>query len=104
MNTARTFQVCAKTDCSRFDRVGARVRAVASKVAIYVDTLAPAGGLDSTALDSIAKDRKSTRLNSSHQIISYAVFCLKKKKKGIIIKAKPPTLSRTQTPVWRLCF
>src|SRR3990170_7090519 len=27
-------------------------------------------------------DRKSTRLNSSHQIISYAVFCLKKKKKN----------------------
>src|SRR5258708_13311938 len=26
-----------------------------------------------------AEDRKSTRLNSSHQIISYAVFCLKKK-------------------------
>src|SRR5258708_19191227 len=30
----------------------------------------------------IARDRKSTRLNSSHQIISYAVFCLKKKKKN----------------------
>src|SRR5258708_31758608 len=30
-------------------------------------------------------DRKSTRLNSSHQIISYAVFCLKKKKKKINI-------------------
>src|SRR5947208_6660774 len=30
-----------------------------------------------------ATDRKSTRLNSSHQIISYAVFCLKKKKKLI---------------------
>src|SRR5438552_14878511 len=29
-------------------------------------------------------DRKSTRLNSSHQIISYAVFCLKKKKTKII--------------------
>src|SRR5258708_17113832 len=28
-------------------------------------------------------DRKSTRLNSSHQIISYAVFCLKKKKTHI---------------------
>src|SRR5688572_30921316 len=28
-----------------------------------------------------AKDRKSTRLNSSHSQISYAVFCLKKKKK-----------------------
>src|SRR5258708_31066895 len=30
--------------------------------------------------DSVLPDRKSTRLNSSHQIISYAVFCLKKKK------------------------
>src|SRR5258708_24816946 len=29
---------------------------------------------------SYIRDRKSTRLNSSHQIISYAVFCLKKKK------------------------
>src|SRR5947208_4727190 len=31
------------------------------------------------------RDRKSTRLNSSHQIISYAVFCLKKKKKTTTI-------------------
>src|SRR5438552_13598487 len=31
-----------------------------------------------------AKDRKSTRLNSSHQIISYAVFCLKKKRQGFV--------------------
>src|SRR2546426_7853068 len=29
-----------------------------------------------------AQDRKSTRLNSSHLVISYAVFCLKKKKKN----------------------
>src|SRR5258708_37631480 len=29
------------------------------------------------------RDRKSTRLNSSHQIISYAVFCLKKKKNNM---------------------
>src|SRR5258708_8822689 len=34
--------------------------------------------------DTVFLDRKSTRLNSSHQIISYAVFCLKKKKKNII--------------------
>src|SRR5258705_9098072 len=33
------------------------------------------------ALESIRIDRKSTRLNSSHLGISYAVFCLKKKKK-----------------------
>src|SRR5256885_11964064 len=31
-------------------------------------------------VDEINKDRKSTRLNSSHLVISYAVFCLKKKK------------------------
>src|SRR5258708_8770396 len=31
-------------------------------------------------LSSTVTDRKSTRLNSSHQILSYAVFCLKKKK------------------------
>src|SRR5258707_10221009 len=32
-------------------------------------------------LEDVARDRKSTRLNSSHANISYAVFCLKKKKK-----------------------
>src|SRR2546422_7725444 len=32
-----------------------------------------------------ARDRKSTRLNSSHGYISYAVFCLKKKKKQVLI-------------------
>src|SRR5438034_7366387 len=32
-------------------------------------------------LHEAMKDRKSTRLNSSHTVISYAVFCLKKKKK-----------------------
>src|SRR5260221_8611077 len=31
------------------------------------------------------RDRKSTRLNSSHTVISYAVFCLKKKYKKLII-------------------
>src|SRR5438552_186045 len=35
----------------------------------------------SLLLMNCGEDRKSTRLNSSHQIISYAVFCLKKKKK-----------------------
>src|SRR5699024_12605783 len=47
-------------------------------------------GLESTVLDctqypfkiacNLTRDRKSTRLNSSHVSISYAVFCLKKKK------------------------
>src|SRR5256886_5970966 len=39
---------------------------------------------------SLASDRKSTRLNSSHSQISYAVFCLKKKKN--IHRAVPPYL------------
>src|SRR2546427_8860323 len=39
----------------------------------------------------IRRDRKSTRLNSSHSQISYAVFCLKKKK-----KTYPPELTTSQ--------
>src|SRR5436190_8896738 len=35
---------------------------------------------DHLALADVEGDRKSTRLNSSHTVISYAVFCLKKKK------------------------
>src|SRR5256885_7194710 len=40
----------------------------------------------------IAPDRKSTRLNSSHLVISYAVFCLKKKKKIICTNCRPTNL------------
>src|SRR5690349_23839070 len=43
-------------------------------------------------------DRKSTRLNSSHVEISYAVFCLKKKKDK---KSQPPTHATTCTLI---CF
>src|SRR5256885_11993581 len=38
-----------------------------------------------------ARDRKSTRLNSSHLVISYAVFCLKKNKDGVTNRAVTPT-------------
>src|SRR5699024_12391149 len=45
---------------------------------VNIDT----GGADQRVLwPTIVEDRKSTRLNSSHVSISYAVFCLKKKKK-----------------------
>src|SRR3712207_7390660 len=42
----------------------------------------PSSALDPPVvlLDQVVQDRKSTRLNSSHANISYAVFCLKKKK------------------------
>src|SRR5437763_4593650 len=49
----------------------ARLRRAGSQTADGARAVAEAGG-----------DRKSTRLNSSHRCISYAVFCLKKKKKG----------------------
>src|SRR5437870_7081510 len=42
-------------------------------------------------------DRKSTRLNSSHVAISYAVFCLKKKKKPALA-GPPPHLSHGHDP------
>src|SRR5438552_4072589 len=41
------------------------------------------------------RDRKSTRLNSSHQIISYAVFCLKKKKNRHLVPSSRPTMNST---------
>src|SRR5258708_13942849 len=45
------------------------------------------GGPTNRSLVYCETDRKSTRLNSSHQIISYAVFCLKKKKKDLMQEA-----------------
>src|SRR5437588_3909776 len=42
----------------------------------------------------VPRDRKSTRLNSSHTVISYAVFCLKKK--NMILSRKDPLPNRVQ--------
>src|SRR5256885_7242896 len=49
---------------------------VTKAVAPHSETLALKGSTEEAQLD-----RKSTRLNSSHLVISYAVFCLKKKKR-----------------------
>src|SRR2546427_6337332 len=46
-----------------------------------------------TAHDVVTLDRKSTRLNSSHSQISYAVFCLKKKKKKRLKTIKKKSVS-----------
>src|SRR5260221_12927065 len=43
--------------------------------------LLEAVSLHVASVQALTRDRKSTRLNSSHTVISYAVFCLKKKKK-----------------------
>src|SRR5260221_8508750 len=48
-------------------------------------------------LSCVIVDRKSTRLNSSHTVISYAVFCLKKKKKNYL-----PNVQRATSGLIRL--
>src|SRR5437660_3550546 len=45
----------------------------------------------------VAPDRKSTRLNSSHVAISYAVFCLKKKKKKQHLESRNDNKTNTHT-------
>src|SRR5260221_8834105 len=47
---------------------------------------------------AVGTDRKSTRLNSSHTVISYAVFCLKKKiNKTSVVPKYPQTSPRKET-------
>src|SRR5258708_14773850 len=51
----------------------------AAEITAYVADVSLGGKESVNCCNSKMRDRKSTRLNSSHQIISYAVFCLKKK-------------------------
>src|SRR5256885_12781206 len=71
--------------CELAARRGIRASRIAHGVPVggeleYVD-----GGTLAHAL--AGRDRKSTRLNSSHLVISYAVFCLKKKKNSAVMSA-----------------
>src|SRR5437762_10871176 len=56
---------------------------VERRIVTTVHTCRPCG-LDGCGGGKVSEDRKSTRLNSSHRCISYAVFCLKKKKQNRI--------------------
>src|SRR5688500_20110803 len=58
------------------------VRAVAARGGDVMSAGKPADGKRLRSQAWFDKDRKSTRLNSSHLVISYAVFCLKKKSEG----------------------
>src|SRR2546429_956818 len=64
-----------------------------SPTTTYIASSTGAVALMVMDVDTRSRDRKSTRLNSSHGYISYAVFCLKKKKK----KKNIQTLSALQT-------
>src|SRR5437588_10154352 len=80
-------------DLANFDELSCRDGAVGS-IPCRITRRSPGGvpGAEfSTASEKLAElwqDRKSTRLNSSHTVISYAVFCLKKKKKNRKNKSK----------------
>src|SRR5256885_3434004 len=70
------FEPLHQRDIAEVDHArAARVGAEADVVDLGVDHLA----LLPPQLQLAHEDRKSTRLNSSHLVISYAVFCLKKK-------------------------
>src|SRR5688572_31867349 len=56
-----------------------------SQISFYEGDVRAADASAEDALRRTEQDRKSTRLNSSHSQISYAVFCLKKKKTKIAI-------------------
>src|SRR5438105_15234611 len=65
------------------DRSSVRPKVVQRGVAQRDRTIGFGGvKIDLDAAEADRPDRKSTRLNSSHEWISYAVFCLKKKKKN----------------------
>src|SRR5258708_19518669 len=78
MNRSRR-SVTARTDIPK--RTDPRRGRSGATEALNVSAGSTEAGPEAPRLESQlrSEDRKSTRLNSSHQIISYAVFCLKKK-------------------------
>src|SRR5690625_5812792 len=81
MSTATSLEQPTLNAADRCDRCGAQA---------YVRAVLPSGGqlyfcahharqVEDNLRPGVHEDRKSTRLNSSHVAISYAVFCLKKK-------------------------
>src|SRR3712207_7599993 len=68
-------------DAERFEALRARMAGVPLAADVLAEVQALVGEL---LVVDVLQDRKSTRLNSSHANISYAVFCLKKKKKTFI--------------------
>src|SRR5437773_9227234 len=78
----------SRPEANRAERPGFRIAAKKKKCREPEESQRPiARPGDSSCLRD--QDRKSTRLNSSHITISYAVFCLKKKKKKTFIQHIP---------------
>src|SRR5258708_10692333 len=76
-------RVVSRTSVMEYRGKTENIRAIAQKlgVAFILEGSVRRAGNKVRVTGQLIQDRKSTRLNSSHQIISYAVFCLKKKNK-----------------------
>src|SRR5258708_20355760 len=62
-----------------------------------LDHLPTVQGEEGKTLDLSGLDRKGTRLNSSHQLISYALFCLNKKDQPELVRGGPSPSALHQT-------
>src|SRR5207248_10573903 len=80
--TRRSSDLTAASNATRRPQLGAASAYVVATVAMpaNAETRPAANAVLPSSRNASARDRKSTRLNSSHRTISYAVFCLKKKK------------------------
>src|SRR5439155_27222258 len=79
------FRSCARSSGLSFDAHPAQATIVVSRMRSRCVTIL-------TSFRMIREDRKSTRLNSSHVAISYAVFCLKKKNRSFLPACNIPYL------------
>src|SRR3712207_7838126 len=94
-STLFPYTTLFRSEVLRLDRVGACARraAAVSRYARF-DGSGRRGLVEfDGARLARSLDRKSTRLNSSHANISYAVFCLKKKKNNRVTVQQPVTIS-----------
>src|SRR5256885_11046303 len=71
----------ARRDLEPAAQLDVRVQRIARVGDKAIDAEVHVGATEARRALDVERDRKSTRLNSSHLVISYAVFCLKKKKK-----------------------
>src|SRR5260221_2600073 len=81
--------------CVAHDRLRGRARRDRDDVVrphlVARDIHAAAVDVEVSVAHELPRDRKSTRLNSSHTVISYAAFCLKKKKRSLTQLALVPS-------------
>src|SRR5256885_8110915 len=88
-------QTCALPICDRCDDPLRRLRAYPAQ-RVRQESMADLGRCGAHCAH--ATDRKSTRLNSSHLVISYAVFCLKKKNVNRPAARQPITFADPSSP------